>query len=101
MSAGFTCCPGSKALREGRVNSPKRAAEKKVVVRQAKTATSSGLVRSNLVTSEEMMPSVMGERLALLEDGGARIAAPSRAAFISAAFICQGAPCKVCHARTA
>ena len=69
------------------MNSPKRAAEKKVVVRQAKTAASSGLDKSNLVTKDEMMSRVMGARLGLLEDGGARMAAPLSAAFISATFM--------------
>ena len=83
------------------MNSPRRAAEKKVVVRQANTAASSGLERSNFVAKEEMKTSVMGARLGLLEDGGANAEAPSRAAFISAGFISQGAPCSVCQARTA
>ena len=81
-----------KAFRVGRVNSPSRAAEKKVVVRQLATAASRGLARSNLVSKEVMVLMIMGAVLDLLEEGGARIAAPSRAAFISAAFIRQGVP---------
>ena len=74
------------------MNSPRRAAEKKVVVRQAKTVASSGLEKSNFVAKDEMMSRVIGPSLGLLEDGGARIAAPSSAAFISATFMSQGAP---------
>ena len=91
----------TKAFKEGRVNSPSRAAAKKVVVRQANTAASRGLERSNLVAKAVRMPMVRGARLGLLEDGGAKMAAPSKAAFISVAFMCQGAPCRVCQARTA
>ena len=90
-----------KALSEGMVNSPNRAAEKKKVVRQAKTAASSGTEKSNFVASEVMVEIVKGVHLGLLEEGGARMAAPSSAAFISAAFMRQGAPCRVCQARTA
>ena len=74
------------------MNSPKRAAEKNVVVRQAKTAASSGLEKSNCEVSEEMVSMVRGSRLGLLEEGGAKIVAPSRAAFISVAFMRHGAP---------
>ena len=83
------------------MNSPSRATEKKALVRQAKTAASRGLDGSNLVAREEMVSRVMGACLGLLEVGGARIDAPSRAAFISAAFMRQGAPCRVCQARIA
>ena len=81
-----------KAFRVGRVNSPSRAAVKKVVVKQAKTAASRGMVKSILVAKETMMAMVQGARLGLLDEGGARRVAPSRAAFISAAFMSQGAP---------
>ena len=74
------------------MNSPRRAAEKKVVVRQAKTAASSSLERSNFVAKDDMISRVIGPRLGLLEEGGARMVAPSSATFISAAFMCQGAP---------
>ena len=74
------------------MNSPRRAAEKKVVVRHAKTAASSGLERSSFVAKDEMMSRVIGPRLGFLEDRGARMAAPSSAAFILATFMCQGAP---------
>ena len=90
-----------KTLKKGKVNLPKRAAEKKVVVRQAKTAASRGLEKSNLEAREEMVSTVKGSRFGLLDDGGARMAAPSRAAFISVGFMRQGAPCKVCQAQTA
>ena len=69
-----------------------------MVVRQEKTAASRGLERSNFVAREEMMDTVIGECLGFLEAGGAKMEAPSRAAFILAVFICQEAPCKVCQA---
>ena len=81
--------------------SPRRATEKKVLVRQAKTAASRGMDKSNLVAREAIVSRVMGARLGLLEVGGASIDAPSRAAFISAAFMRHGAPCRVCQARIA
>jgi hypothetical protein len=88
-------------FRVGRVNSPNRAAEKKVVVRQAKTAASRGLEVSHLVAKEDIMSMVIGKRLGLLDEGGASMAAPSSAAFISAAFMSQGAPWRRCQARIA
>ena len=48
------------------MNSPKRAAEKKVVVRHAKTAASSGLEKSNCEDSEEMISIVRGRHFGLL-----------------------------------
>lgn len=42
----FTCISGSKASSLGTVNSPSRATDQKVVVRQAKTAMSKGSFRS-------------------------------------------------------
>ena len=81
-----------KAFKEGMVNSPNLAAAKKVVVRQEKTAASRGLERSNFESRERTMGIVKGERFGLFEDGGAKITAPSKAAFISAVFMLQGAP---------
>lgn len=74
------------------MNSPSLATEKNVVVRQEKTEASRGFEGSNLVAKELMVTIIKGDRLGLLEEGGARMVAPSRAAFISMAFICQGAP---------
>jgi hypothetical protein len=90
-----------------------------VVVRQAKTAASSGLDKLNFVTNDERhrcsfgysrrwrgyassgLDRFTGARLGILEDGGAKMAAPSRAAFISAVFMRQSAPWRVCQALTA
>ena len=100
-SKGLMWRDGRNAFREGTVNSPSLATEKNVVVRQEKTEASRGFEGSNLVAKELMVTIIKGDRLGLLEEGGARMVAPSRAAFISMAFICQGAPWRVCQARIA
>jgi len=48
-----------------------------------------------------MVAIVKGSRFGFFDLGGARMVAPSRAAFISAAFIFHGASCRTCQARMA
>ena len=74
------------------MNSPRRAAEKKVVVRQEYTDASRGLVGSNLAAMATMTTTIKGQHFDFLDEGGARLAALSRAAFSSGGFIFQGAP---------
>ena len=101
MSEDLTWWSERKAFREGRVNSPSRAMVKKVVVKQAKTDTSSGTEISILDAKETIIVMVQGACLGLLDERGAYRAALSRAAFISTTFMIQGALWRVCHACTA
>lgn len=100
-SDGLTCRLGSKAEREETVSSPRRAREKNAVVRQAKIAASRGWDMSIFERMEEMSEIVTGERFGRLEQEGASLEAPSRAAFNSVSGILHSQPCSVCHARIA
>ena len=70
-----------KLLKEEMVNSPLCTGMKKEMVRQALTDASSRFLGSSLLNNVSTRARVKGSHLGHLEDSGARLEAPLRAAF--------------------
>ena len=95
------CCAGSNAFRLGTVNSPVRAAAKKVVVRHANTTACNRDARSRCSLMAVMVARVYGSLAGRLDEGGAKFRAALYNSSASLSFMLQVSPCAACQAWTA